>query len=137
MPEISREDAIWLAGLLEGEGTFDLHRKKYPRVRVGMSDRDVVGRAATLTGRPGPAVAEAVPQRGHVPRGGIRDEGRSGHGGSAPAHGRPSLRQDRHGPRLGAARHGRFRRPGPEDLAAPGHAHAGLTHHARALPQLV
>lgn len=50
MPEISREDAIWLAGLLEGEGTFDLHRKKYPRVRVGMSDRDVVGRAATLMG---------------------------------------------------------------------------------------
>lgn len=50
MPELSREDAIWLAGLLEGEGTFDLHRKKYPRVRVGMSDRDVVGRAATLMG---------------------------------------------------------------------------------------
>jgi hypothetical protein len=50
MPEISREDAIWLAGLLEGEGSFDLHRKKYPRVRVGMSDRDVVGRAATLMG---------------------------------------------------------------------------------------
>lgn len=50
MPEISREDAVWLAGLLEGEGTFDLHRRKYPRVRVGMSDRDVVGRAATLMG---------------------------------------------------------------------------------------
>lgn len=48
--EISREDAVWLAGLLEGEGTFDLHRRKYPRVRVGMSDRDVVGRAATLMG---------------------------------------------------------------------------------------
>lgn len=50
MAELSREDALWLAGLLEGEGTFDLHRKKYPRVRVGMSDRDVVGRAATLMG---------------------------------------------------------------------------------------
>lgn len=44
------EDKIWLAGLLEGEGCFDLHRGKYPRVRVGMSDRDVVGRAATLFG---------------------------------------------------------------------------------------
>lgn len=42
------EDTIWLAGLLEGEGTFDLHRQKYPRIRVGMTDRDVVGRAAML-----------------------------------------------------------------------------------------
>jgi len=50
VPEITREDAIWLAGLLEGEGTFDAHRGRYPRVRVGMSDRDVVGRAATLMG---------------------------------------------------------------------------------------
>lgn len=44
------EDLIWLAGLLEGEGCFDLHRGKYPRVRVGMADRDVVGRVATLFG---------------------------------------------------------------------------------------
>ena len=43
-------DLIWLAGLLEGEGTFDLHKQKYPRIRVGMTDRDVVGRAATLMG---------------------------------------------------------------------------------------
>jgi hypothetical protein len=43
-----REDTIWLAGLLEGEGTFDLHRGRYPRVRLGMTDRDVVGRAASL-----------------------------------------------------------------------------------------
>lgn len=46
----NREDCIWLAGLLEGEGTFDLHRGKYPRVRLAMTDRDVVGRAATLMG---------------------------------------------------------------------------------------
>jgi hypothetical protein len=45
-----RDDVLWLAGLLEGEGTFDLHRGRYPRVRVGMTDRDVVGRAATLIG---------------------------------------------------------------------------------------
>ena len=47
---MEREDCIWLAGLLEGEGTFDAQRGKYPRVRVGMVDRDVVGRAATLMG---------------------------------------------------------------------------------------
>lgn len=41
-------DLIWLAGLLEGEGTFDLHKGRYPRIRVGMTDRDVVGRAASL-----------------------------------------------------------------------------------------
>lgn len=45
-----RADVIWLAGLCEGEATFDLHRGKYPRVRVGMTDRDVIGRAATLMG---------------------------------------------------------------------------------------
>lgn len=50
-PELEdRYDVVWLAGLLEGEGTFDLHRGKYPRVRVAMTDRDVVGRAATLLG---------------------------------------------------------------------------------------
>lgn len=47
---MTRDDLIWLAGLLEGEGTFDAQRGKYPRVRVGMVDRDVVGRAATLMG---------------------------------------------------------------------------------------
>lgn len=43
-----RDDLLWLAGILEGEGTFDLHRGRYPRVRLGMTDRDVVGRAASL-----------------------------------------------------------------------------------------
>ena len=47
---MSRDDLLWLAGLLEGEGSFDLHRGRYPRVRLGMTDRDVVGRAATLIG---------------------------------------------------------------------------------------
>lgn len=46
----NRDDVIWLAGLCEGEATFDLHRGKYPRVRIGMTDRDIVGRAATLIG---------------------------------------------------------------------------------------
>lgn len=41
-------DLFWLAGLLEGEGTFDLHKGRYPRIRLAMTDRDTVGRAATL-----------------------------------------------------------------------------------------
>lgn len=40
-----REDAAWLAGLLDGEGCFD-HPDGYPRVRVKMTDLDVVLRAA-------------------------------------------------------------------------------------------
>lgn len=43
-----RDDLLWLAGLLEGEGTFDAHRGKYPRIRLAMTDRDIVGRAASL-----------------------------------------------------------------------------------------
>jgi len=43
-----RDDLLWLSGLLEGEGSFDLHRGKYPRIRLGMTDRDIVGRAASL-----------------------------------------------------------------------------------------
>ncbi|UVK59046.1 LAGLIDADG endonuclease [Microbacterium phage Cen1621] len=58
----TRDDLLWLAGLLEGEGTFDLQRGIYPRIRLAMTDRDIVGRAASLmdTGirlqhRPAPA----------------------------------------------------------------------------------
>lgn len=47
---MNRDDLMWLAGLLEGEGSFDLRDERYPRVRVGMTDRDVVGRVATLLG---------------------------------------------------------------------------------------
>ena len=42
------DDLLWLAGLLEGEGSFDAHRGKYPRIRLAMTDRDVVGRAASV-----------------------------------------------------------------------------------------
>lgn len=42
------DDVLWLAGLLEGEGTFDSHAHKYPRIRLEMVDRDIVGRAASL-----------------------------------------------------------------------------------------
>lgn len=44
----TRDDLLWLAGLLEGEGSFDAHRGKYPRIRLAMTDRDVVGRAASV-----------------------------------------------------------------------------------------
>lgn len=45
-----RDDVIWLSGILEGEGCFDLQARRYPRVRLSMTDRDVVGRVATLFG---------------------------------------------------------------------------------------
>ena len=41
-------DIIWLAGLLEGEGCFGLQQRKYPRITLGMTDEDIVIRAATL-----------------------------------------------------------------------------------------
>lgn len=43
------EQAAWLAGLLDGEGCFDAPRGN-PRIRVKMSDLDVVLRAADLMG---------------------------------------------------------------------------------------
>lgn len=45
----SRDDAIWLAGLLEGEGSFFI-RKGSPKIALQMTDRDVVARAATIMG---------------------------------------------------------------------------------------
>lgn len=47
---IPRDDLLWLAGIVEGEGAIDLHRGLYPRIRVGMTDRDVVDRVARLLG---------------------------------------------------------------------------------------
>lgn len=48
---LTNEDAHWLAGLLEGEGSF-LHgppsKPNTPRIRVEMTDRDVIQRAARL-----------------------------------------------------------------------------------------
>lgn len=43
-------DLYWFVGLCEGEAAFDAQRGKYPRIRIAMADRDVVGRAATLMG---------------------------------------------------------------------------------------
>jgi len=55
--EISDTELAWLAGLLEGEGSFLMCRcrvggkvYRYPKIVVGMTDRDVVERAGRLLG---------------------------------------------------------------------------------------
>lgn len=55
---MSPVDLAWLAGLLEGEGCFMLTRLskeqlgtyRYPLIRLGMVDQDVIERAHSLTG---------------------------------------------------------------------------------------
>lgn len=59
-----REDAAWLAGLLDGEGCFDAPRSN-PRVRLKMADTDVVLRAAALIGAT--VHIETPGQPGHKP----------------------------------------------------------------------
>lgn len=48
--QISEPDIMWLAGLLEGEGCFDETSTKTPRVRLCMTDPDVVDRASVIIG---------------------------------------------------------------------------------------
>jgi hypothetical protein len=47
----------WLAGLLEGEGTFSINRQSaetgYPVIKLTMCDEGIVARAASLIGAPG------------------------------------------------------------------------------------
>ncbi len=45
-----RDDLMWFVGLSEGEACIDLSKGKYPRIRLAMTDRDTVGRAATMMG---------------------------------------------------------------------------------------
>lgn len=48
---ISTTDPIivaWVAGILEGEGCFDVHKGVYPRIRVKMGDKDVIDRISKL-----------------------------------------------------------------------------------------
>lgn len=61
-PDISEMDLAWLAGLLEGEGSFILEKRTRrpkekpewiffsPRLQVAMLDQDVIARAAGLIG---------------------------------------------------------------------------------------
>jgi hypothetical protein len=55
--EISDTELAWLAGLLEGEGSFLMYRchkggreYRYPKIVVGMTDLDVIEHAASLLG---------------------------------------------------------------------------------------
>jgi hypothetical protein len=53
IPDISTENLHWLAGILEGEGSFLAAPPSSPRspaVQVSMTDRDVVRRAGDLLG---------------------------------------------------------------------------------------
>lgn len=59
----SRDDLLWLAGLLEGEGSFDAHKGRYARVRLGMTDRDIVTRAATVMGSRVRLALHALPDK--------------------------------------------------------------------------
>jgi len=44
----THDDLMWFVGLCEGEACVDLSKGRYPRIRLAMTDRDVVGRAATM-----------------------------------------------------------------------------------------
>lgn len=46
----TRENLAWLAGILEGEGTFRLHQERQPCVTVAMTDEDVIRRAHEVAG---------------------------------------------------------------------------------------
>lgn len=55
--DVTRENLLWLAGLLEGEGSFIIHKRHptdpaptLPRIQLGMQDPDVVYRAAHIFG---------------------------------------------------------------------------------------
>ena len=52
--ENEHDETIWLAAILEGEGCFDSWKaksqKRYPRIRIVMTDEDVVARAAGIIG---------------------------------------------------------------------------------------
>lgn len=49
----TRENLAWLAGLLEGEGSFILQNGRTPVVQVSMTDEDVVLRAQKVAGMGG------------------------------------------------------------------------------------
>ena len=51
-PQTPDEALLWLAALLEGEGSFSATQEGHVTVRLGMTDRDVVELAAKLFNRP-------------------------------------------------------------------------------------
>ena len=49
MPAKSARDIAWLAGLLDGEGSFSvIANGSAPGIKLGMKDKDIVERAALL-----------------------------------------------------------------------------------------
>ena len=64
---ISVKDIAWLAGLLEGEGSFfTASHKRQPKLALGMTDEDVVRRASLLMG--GVAICKTKPQHPNKPQ---------------------------------------------------------------------
>lgn len=54
---MTEAEIAWLAGLLEGEGTFTWKKQKryqYPMVKVGSTDRDIIDRVREMWGGPVP-----------------------------------------------------------------------------------
>jgi hypothetical protein len=49
---ISSQDICWLAGLMEGEGTFIMTSGRSPTMTIQMNDKDVITRVAELTRGP-------------------------------------------------------------------------------------
>lgn len=51
---ITSEEIAWVAGILEGEGCFDYQQsnpeKRWPQVRVEMTDKDIILRVQEITG---------------------------------------------------------------------------------------
>ena len=45
---IETRDIIWLGGLLEGEGWFILHKKKYPAIGVNMTAEDTIVKVSAM-----------------------------------------------------------------------------------------
>lgn len=50
MFQISQVDAAYIAGLFEGEACFDLVHGKNPRIRIQMTDKDVIERVQRICG---------------------------------------------------------------------------------------
>lgn len=68
--EVKETDIAWLAGLLEGEGSFCWHQtqrdKGRPRIQIQMTDKDVLDKAAILLrgkvlGPYGPYTTQKIP----------------------------------------------------------------------------
>ena len=48
---MKRAELLWFAGLLEGEGCFNIRKaRNQPRVTIEMTDRDIIDRVADLWG---------------------------------------------------------------------------------------